>query len=245
MNLKVYLYILFFIGAVGCKAQKATHNYESETLKIEQLSENTFVHTSYLETESFGNVPCNGMIVIDNGEALIFDTPVQNDDSKELLNWIKDTLKCKTKGIVVTHFHVDCLGGLDEFHTRKVPSYANTKTIELAKSDNVTAPQNGFDNLLELKVGDKKVVNEYLGEGHTKDNVVCYFPNNKALFGGCLIKEVGAGKGYLGHANVDEWSNTVTAVKAKYGKAEIIIPGHGKAGNQELLNYTIELFKKE
>ena len=84
-----------------------------------------------------------------------------------------------------------------------------------------------------------------MGEGHTQDNIVSYFPNDKALFGGCLIKRVNAKKGYLGDANINEWSNTVRAVKSKYKDAEIIIPGHGKPGGQELLSYTIDLFRVE
>ena len=40
----------------------------------------------------------------------------------------------------------------------------------------------------------------YFGEGHTKDNIMGYFTEDQALFGGCLIKKVGASKGYLGDA---------------------------------------------
>jgi metallo-beta-lactamase class B len=87
--------------------------------------------------------------------------------------------------------------------------------------------------------------NEYFGEGHTKDNIVSYFPSEKVLFGGCLIKEVNASKGYLGDANISEWSGTVQSVKRKYGNAKIVLPGHGKPGGMELLDYTIELFKND
>lgn len=230
---------------VACKKENPSYAYESETLKIQQLTENTFVHISYLQTESFGNVACNGMIVIDNGEALIFDTPANDLQSKELLDWIENSLRVKPKGIVVTHFHADCLGGLTEFHNRQVPSYASTKTIALAKERDETLPQHGFDTYLELNVGNRKVVNEFLGEGHTRDNIISYFPTEKVIFGGCLIKEVGAGKGNLADANVDEWSTTVARIREKYTDAEIVIPGHGKPGGQDLLNFTIELFMKQ
>jgi metallo-beta-lactamase class B len=183
------------------------------------------------------------MIVIDESEALIFDTPTNDSDSKELIDWIEENLKCKVIGVVVTHFHNDCLGGLNEFHERQIPSYASFKTIELAKQDSVQIPQNGFINYLEIGVGDKKVINKFFGEGHTIDNIVSYFPEENVLFGGCLIKALGASKGYLGDANVNEWSNTVQAVKSKYGKVKVIIPGHGIPGNSDLLDYTIELFK--
>lgn len=245
MKFKSCLIIFLIVSVLGCKTQQFTSNYESDQLKVEQLTENTFRHISYLATESYGKVACNGMIVIDNNEAIVFDTPTNDSDAKELIDWITNTLKCKPIGIVVTHFHVDCLGGLNEFHQRKIPSYASLKTIELAKASNSQIPQKGFDNYLEVKVGTKKVINEFLGAGHTIDNVVSYFPNEKVLFGGCLIKKMNASKGYLGDANISEWSNTVKAVKSKYGDAKVIIPGHGKPGDIKLLDYTIELFKTE
>lgn len=218
--------------------------YESETLKIEKLTEHSLLHISYLNTNNFGKVACNGMIVIDNGEALIFDTPADDPTSKELIDWIETNLKCEVKGIVVTHFHVDCLGGLTEFHKRQIPSYASNKTIDLAKSHNWTLPQHGFDNQLETQVGRKRILNKYFGEGHTRDNVVSYFNDEKVLFGGCLIKAVDAGKGNLEDANVNDWSNTVEKIKVAFPKAELIIPGHGKTGGRELLAYTVKLFRK-
>ncbi len=242
MYSKIYIMVILFFGFQSCKAQNNNLLYESSNLKVEKLTTNTFRHISYLSTEDFGKVSCNGMIVIADSEALIFDTPTNDNDSNELIDYIENTLNCKVIGVVVTHFHNDCLGGLNEFHNRQIPSYASSKTIALAKLDSVHTPQIGFENYLEIKVGDKKVVNEFFGEGHTSDNIVSYFPDEKVLFGGCLIKALGASKGYLGDANINEWSNTVQAVKTKFEKANVIIPGHGKPGNSDLLDYTIKLF---
>ena len=243
-NLKVEVYTLTILALLlaGCHATKQIASYESDTLKIRQIAPHTYIHTSYLETATFGKVPCNGMLVADEGEALVFDTPVNNSDAEELLNWVESTLKSKVTGVVITHFHVDCLGGLEVFHDRNIASYASSKTINLATPENEIIPENGFEQILELKVGKKKVINEFLGEGHTVDNIVSYYPQDKILFGGCLIKSLGAGKGNLADANVDEWSNTVKKVKEKFGEAKLIIPGHGKHGGTELLDYTIEKF---
>ena len=86
---------------------------------------------------------------------------------------------------------------------------------------------------------------KYPGEGHTPDNVVAYYKKDRVLFGGCLIKEMGATKGFLGDANVKEWSATVEKVKKMFPKTQIVVPGHGNSGNQKLLDYTIELFKAD
>ena len=174
---------------------------------------------------------------------IIFDTPTNDKSAEELIKYIKETLHCKINAIVPTHFHDDCLGGLKAFDDNNIASYANVKTIELAKNNNLVVPKNGFTDSQTLKVGDKIVTIKFLGEGHTKDNVVCYFPSENILFGGCLIKELKASKGYLGDANIESWSNTVEKVKMEYPNVKIVVPGHGKYGNNQLLDYTIKLFK--
>lgn len=242
MNFRIQVIIVLLASTFSCKTSKVGLLYESSNLKVERLTTNTFRHISYLATNDFGKVSCNGMIVIDAGEALIFDTPTNDADSKELIDWVERTLECSVVGVVITHFHDDCLGGINEFHKRNIPSYASFKTIELAESNGISEPKLGFDDYLEVRVGHKKVVNEFLGEGHTADNIVSYFPDEKVLFGGCLIKTLGASKGYLGDANTKEWSKTVLAVKSKYNQAQVIIPGHGQVGDTELLDYTITLF---
>lgn len=226
----------------GVKAQEITV-YETKSLIIRSISKNAFVHISFLQTQDFGYVACNGMIAIDNGEAIVFDTPTNDAASFELIKAIEEKLKCKVKGVVVNHFHNDCLGGLKAFHEKKIPSYASYKTIELAKNAGVEVPQKGFEKQAALKIGKKKIINEYFGEGHTKDNIVSYFPSEKVMFGGCMIKEIDATKGYLGDANVAEWSNTVQRVKDKYSDLKVVVPGHGKYGGTELFDYTIKLFK--
>lgn len=216
--------------------------YNSETLQIEQISPNTYVHISYLNTDDFGRVPCNGMLVIDEGEALVFDTPANAEASIELINWLENNQKSKVKGVVATHFHWDCLGGLNEFHSRNIPSYASSKTIELAKAAGYPIPENSFKEKMNLQAGDIEVINQFLGEGHTKDNFVAYVPSDKVIFGGCMIKELGAGNGNLEDANLAEWSATVRKVKSTFPETLLVIPGHGKIGGTELLDYTIEMF---
>ena len=106
--------------------------FKSDDLIVTQITQNSFEHTSFLQTDDFGNVPCNGLIVRNNNEVVVFDTPTNDKSSEALINWIKKTLHCKLKAVIPTHFHNDCLGGLKAFDEANVPSYAYFKTIELA-----------------------------------------------------------------------------------------------------------------
>jgi len=246
MKIAIKTLVVFVLIAMQSCAQKKKKNvvYKTETLVIEQITPTVFKHKTYLQTQDFGNVGCNGMIYITDNQALVFDTPTSDVVSKELIDWITENKKASVSGVVVNHFHRDCLGGLKGFHAQGIPSYASNLTIALAKTKNHTLPQNGFDGKLTLSLGAHKVITQFLGEGHTKDNTVSYVASEKVLYGGCMLKSLKASKGNLEDANVAAWSTTVANVKTTFPHIETVIPGHGKVGDAGLLDYTIELFKK-
>ncbi len=235
----IFISLLF----INCKSKKQTITYSTDSLKIIPVTKNVFIHITYLNTDDFGKVECNGMVYINNNEAIVFDTPTNNIVSEELIKWITEIKKCSIKAVVVNHFHDDCLGGLNTFHSLNIPSYSSEKTIALAKANKFNIPKIGFNKKLELKLGNKKVINTYFGEAHTIDNIVSYIPSEFVLFGGCPVKSLNASKGYIGDANTKEWSSTIRKVKSTYPNTKIVIPGHGKSGDITLLDYTINLFK--
>ena len=219
--------------------------YQSENLILKKISPHVYRHISYLNTDDFGKVECNGMVVVNGGKAVIFDTPANDSGSEELINYVNKNLEAIITAIIPTHFHNDCVGGMKVFGKHHIPGYASSKTIDiLIKEKNPNASLlKPFNDSLTLDIGGEKVSAEYFGEGHTSDNIVGYFPKDSVLFGGCLIKELGASKGFLGDANLKAWSATVLKVKQKYPHATVIIPGHGAPGGTDLLDYTRKLFK--
>ncbi|TNE36432.1 subclass B1 metallo-beta-lactamase, partial [bacterium] len=219
---------------------------DSDILKVKKISAHTYRHISFLQTESWGKVACNGLIIVENGKAVILDTPVDNESSKQLINYLQSK-GIEIKVIVPTHFHEDCVGGLSEFKKEAIPIYISQRTLKLlgTKKDYSNYDFSTFENELKLEIQDGIVQIDYLGAGHTTDNVVAYYNKDQVLFGGCLVKELGASKGNLDDANISEWSNTVRKVKAHYPKTKIVVPGHGKFGGTELLDFTIKLFEGE
>jgi|SRR6476661_1374717 len=245
--MKVLLALLLLASAIVLPTKPSTEPgkvvYQTAELTVTQVSPNAFVHTSFMDTKSFGRVACNGMVVRSQGETVVFDTPADEKASRELIGWINSGLHCKVNAVVPTHFHEDCVGGLPEFARQRIPSYANQLTLELAKARKFNVPQHGFTRSLTLKVGKTQVQAVFYGEGHTRDNVVGYFAAEQVLFGGCLIKELEAGKGNLADANVAAWPATVEKVKQAYPAVRVVIPGHGQSGDASLLDYTIRLFQ--
>ncbi|UII19181.1 subclass B1 metallo-beta-lactamase [Fulvivirga ligni] len=245
MSKNLTFLIGFSMAFFCCKSNEDEPVYSSENLIIHQLSDHVYEHITYLNTDDFGKVECNGMIVIDGNEALVFDTPSDSITSEELVHWIQHNEKAKINAVIPTHFHIDCLGGLDVFHKYGIPSYANELTITNSQIEHYGRPQFGFDGDKDFTAGSQTVEVKFMGEGHTSDNVIVYVPDDQVMFGGCLLKCDGAGKGNLGDANINAWPQTMQNIEAAYPDVKTVIPGHGKVGGKELFTYTEKLFTKE
>lgn len=242
-NVLLYCFCIFL--GISCTQQTPIKDYESETLKIKKLTTNTYIHTSYLNTKNYKNIPCNGLIFAKNGEAIVFDTPTTDSVSNELITWIENTLSSKVKAVVPGHFHVDCLGGLNAFHQKGITSYANALTLALADSNQKVIPRQAIQGEKKLSIGGEEIICKFFGGGHTFDNIVSYIPTEKTLFGGCLIKSLKSGRGNIEDADIEAWPKTVAKIKDTFPDVQYIVPGHGSAGNTELLDFTIELFNSK
>ncbi len=214
----------------------------SADLSLLPISKHTYIHRSFMTLEPYGRFSSNGLIFIEGDEAVVVDTPVSEELTAQLLDYL-GVEKITVKAVIVSHFHADALAGLPEFHKRDIPSYGFKLTRALAIGEAAVPPQITFDHTVTIDLGTKKIETGYFGEGHTRDNTVTWIDSEKLLFGGCLVKSLGASKGNIADANLDEWSNTVESVKQKYSDATVIIPGHGNHGTIDLLDYTIKLFQ--
>lgn len=82
----------------------------------------------------------------------------------------------------------------------------------------------------------------YLGEVYIKDNIVVWVFSRKVLFGGCMLKVLGVGKGNLVDVNVEIWSVSMEVVKKRYLNLKLVIFGYGELGGMEFLDFIIKMF---
>ena len=210
-------------------------------LEIVKLSEENYLHISYLKDGKGGYIPCNGFIRKEGNEAFIFDTPLNDSISRQLIDYVQDDLNATIKGLMVSHSHIDGAGGISAFAKANIPTYGSAKTASLLLKDTLSL-SNVFAQSDSIILGERVIKMNYFGPAHTDDNVVAYIEGPGILIGGCMIKPLGGQRGNLADANLNEWSKTVTAVKNKYPDVQLVIPGHGGRGNSALLDYTIEMF---
>lgn len=246
MKSKAFIPILFLLFHCVIWGQRSNSTIKiSKDIDLIRLSPNAYIHVSRAAMGSFGLVSSNGLIFIDKGKAFLFDTPVDEAQTKTLITWVKKNLHVSFVGFVPNHWHGDCMGGLAYIKARHIPSYANHMTIDLARKHHLPLPDTGFKDSLKLKLNDKAIECYYPGAAHSTDNIVVWIPSEKILFAGCMAKEMKTtSKGNLADADVKAWPNTIKRVMAKFPSARVVIPGHGAIGGYEILPHTLEIFSK-
>lgn len=242
-SLKLVIPCIIFLLIFSSCFEKKRFDPESyvRPLEIIKLSENNYQYISYLKLSTSNYYPCNGYIYISDGEAIVFDTPVNDTEASQLIDFIQNELKVTVKGVVINHAHTDAAGGINAFAKADIPSYASSKTAAILAKDSVTITH-PFETSQEIKIGSATVENTYFGPAHTDDNIVSYIKEEDILYGGCMIKSQYASRGNIKEANLSMWPETVQEVKETYPDTRIVIPGHGCRGDRSLLGYTIQLF---
>jgi glyoxylase-like metal-dependent hydrolase (beta-lactamase superfamily II) len=197
-----------------------------ETVWLDRLSPNVWLHTTTSPVDGLGYYPANGAIVVDGNEALLIDTGWNAAQTAAILDAWGRLPQPAVARAVVTHFHNDRLGGIDELSKRGIPAFGNPLTIGLARDNGFTAPEPLHDvEKQPQQLGSIEV--RYPGPGHTLDNVVVWVPSDGVLFGGCLVKSTTANDlGNLGDANVAAWPASIRAVLRAYAPRHVV-PGHG------------------
>lgn len=217
----------------------------NEDMELTPLEDSVFIHTSWYQTQSFGKVPANGLVIVKDGQAVMIDTPWDNEMTKQLTEFIEDSLNAKVVKLIAGHYHKDCIGGLEYLKTRGVESIACSMTVVKCKENKLPVPSTSFTDSLIINFNGLQLECRYFGAGHTSDNITVWIPEKRMLFGGCLIKSSDSEDlGNIKEAVLDDWDSTVKKIMKSYGNIEIIIPGHGNPGGYELLTHTIELVER-
>lgn len=218
----------------------------SDDLSIAQLTDRVYLYTSWADMGEWGRVGSNGMVVVDGAEAFMCDTPVDEAQTRDLVDHIASALGAKLIYFIPGHWHSDCVGGMGYLNKQGVNTYANALTNSILKSKNRPTAKHSFADSLTLKLGKTEIKAYFLGGGHATDNIVVWLPNEKILFGGCMVKDTSStGKGNTADAApLWEWIATIEQIERKFPDATTIIPGHGNYGGTELLTHTKTLLNQ-
>ncbi|PKP29640.1 MAG: subclass B1 metallo-beta-lactamase [Bacteroidetes bacterium HGW-Bacteroidetes-17] len=239
------LFFFLILGNIYLNSTNAQTpgNYNiDDDIQLIHLRDSIYVHVTWDRMENFGRFSSNGMIIIKNGQAIMIDTPMDNDKTEKIVTFLKDSWNVDLVKLIIGHFHDDCLGGLGYIQSKGIESIANSKTIDLCKKKKLLIPSTSFDDSFMIDFNGEKLICSYFGAGHSPDNITVWIPSKKILFGGCLVKSSNSRDlGNLSDAVVKDWDSTIKKIIINYHEIQTVVPGHGDIGGSELLVHTIKL----
>jgi metallo-beta-lactamase class B len=215
-----------------------------DDLIVRRLAPGVWLHVSFRITET-GRIPANGLIVTTGEQSLLIDTGWNPDQTRRLLEWSENVLGQPIEHVVITHAHVDRMGGLAALSGRPIILQGHAGTAARLRAAGRPTLDWSFEFEERLQLGGELVDLYYPRAGHSTDNIVVWLPRRKVLFGGCLIKGREAQDlGYVGDATLHSWPVAVRRVILRYPDVRIVVPGHGNPGGPRLLSHTMALLER-
>ena len=202
------------------------------------------MYRSFAEYEG-NTISANGLIVESSDEVALIDSPWDEGQTIQLLEWIDQELGKEISFAVITHAHMDRIGGIDILKSRDIPTISGQLTAKEAPQNGYTRPDLTFKSDTLLTYGNSNLEMYYPGPGHTVDNTAVYLKDQHILYGGCFIK--GAAFTTLGNledANTTAWPKSLHKVMERYPHRERVIPGHGSLESGAIEN-TLNLLSEK
>lgn len=237
--MKLFSYtLLLFLCTHIMQAQEP-----SAKLNITRLTGDLYVFTTY-NTYKGSQVPANGMYLVTDKGVAMFDTPWDTTQFQPLLDSIQLRHHQPVVFCVSTHSHEDRTGGLAYYRSKGIRTYTTRLTDSLCVLQHHNRAEFLMKSDTTFQLGSYHIQTFYGGPGHTPDNIVIWFEEQRALFGGCLIKSTEATDlGNLSDANVKAWPATLRKIDLKFPDRNYVIPGHQSWKNKEAIRHTIKLIR--
>ncbi|MCB9896434.1 MAG: MBL fold metallo-hydrolase [Planctomycetes bacterium] len=213
-------------------------------LPSDTLPSRVYLHRSSSEV---GGRPmwANGLVVVEDDDALLLDTPWTDDQTARLLDVLAREVGARVRCAFVTHAHPDAAGGVGELHARGIAVLGSEATLAFARSLGVPGPDVTFADEATLVLGDTRVRLFAAGDGHAPGNAAASIEPGALVFGGCMVKDVSARDlGFTGDADLAHWPACLDALATRWplDDATWLVPGHGEPGPAlRLLRHTREL----
>jgi len=146
---------------------------------------------------------------------------------------------------IVTHWHADKTNGLAYFRKKGIPTYASKLTDEWCVKEKKNRAEFVFGKDTTFTVDGIQLETYFPGAGHTKDNIVVWFPQSRILYGGCLIKGVEAKDlGFLGDGDKSTYLSSLKNVRKKFRRPKFIVVSHQDWKSKKSLQHSIQMAKK-
>lgn len=197
----------------------------------------------------------NSVVYVGDNSVAVVGATWSPETAKLLATEIGKVTSKPIAEVIDTNYHPDRAGGNAYFQSigAKIVSTKLTRDLLEAHWDEMVrytqkaipsyptlpliAPDKTFAGDFELQGGRVKAI--YLGPSHTPDGIFVYFPEEKVLYGNCILKEQ---LGNLDFADLTEYPKTLQKLKQLNLGFTTIVAGHWSAiHGPELIDQYLQL----
>jgi glyoxylase-like metal-dependent hydrolase (beta-lactamase superfamily II) len=162
--MKLRLFVLCMLISIIAFSQK-----QVKKIEIKHLTKNVYVCISYgYPPGGHEPFPANSLFAVTPKGIVLVNTPWGDEQTQQLVDNVKQRFNKKIIFCVATHFHDDCVGGLDVLKKQGAKTYTSKQTYILAKKEKNELPQYTFAGDTTFTIGGVTLKTYYPGEGHTK-----------------------------------------------------------------------------
>ncbi len=227
---------LWCIACVGC-AHARPERLASD-VDVRPLAPGVWLQRTYRD-----GLAANGLLVETREGSVLVDAGWNDAQAAALFDFAAKRLGRPIRDVIVTHAHVDRIGGAGEALRRGVRVHALARTIEHARERHQALPTVAEPEQSTLAIGGVTIELFYPGAGHTDDNLVVWLPATRVLYGGCFLKAATAHDlGNVAEADVPAWPASLARVAERAPHPAIVVPGHGDLGGDPVAR-TAELLR--
>jgi glyoxylase-like metal-dependent hydrolase (beta-lactamase superfamily II) len=176
----------------------------------------------------------NSGIIIGDSAVVVIDTKMMGS-SENLYEFAKEKAGQKPIIVINTHYHGDHVKGNKFFKGSRIYIGSYEKEFLQKNIDAENQPTDFVKDSLLLDLGNEKVYLYNLGQAHTFNDLVVYLSNHNVLFTGDLIfNRVNPVLKEESGARVSQWIHVLDIILSRWGYSKIV-PGHGQAGDKEMV----------
>jgi cyclase len=181
-----------------------------------------------------GNV--TSTVVLSAKQALVFDSLLYPEDTRELLEGIKG-LNLSIEGLINTHWHADHTAGNQSFlESKRIISHSLCPDLmradnldwinnELKEEDKIrpTYPNEAIENGTVIHVGDQNEIQIFHMPGHTPDSIIGWLKEENVIIAGDTVMELP----FVGYGDSRDLISSLKKVQSISRSRSKIIQGHG------------------
>ncbi len=196
-------------------------------------------------------ISSNSVLIVGKRDGIVVDTTLFPERAKNILK-VSRELGCEVSLVINTHYHPDHTFGNAIFEGKRIVSHRMTvdfmermdeeyiKAVWKGKEGKIVVPNEIFDDRKTLQFDGLELVLIHMG-GHTPDSTIVFIPQKGILITGDIVMN-NIHAEIVEDSELDEWLENLQYMI--YMKPRIVIPGHGEAGDLDIVKGMYDYLQK-